>query len=108
MTFNPAPKPKHKRRKPKQSSRGDFSKETRMDAVERDQGMCQQCLGQGEELHHVMFKSRGGRGVLTNALTLCSSCHRKVHMDAELTDYWIDVFADRYGPEFYKDEFDYE
>lgn len=100
------PKPEHNRRVPKRSARNNFSKSVRQAVYERDNGICQMCKGKGTEIHHVFFKSRGGRGVITNGLTLCQPCHRKVHMSGELTDYWIDVFVDRYGPRFYKDDYD--
>ncbi|GGB43446.1 hypothetical protein GCM10011409_21320 [Lentibacillus populi] len=100
------PKPQHKRRIPKRAKRGEFSKEVRQQVYERDRGLCQQCGRRGEEIHHVKFKSRGGRGVFTNGLTLCHLCHKKVHMNGELTEYWLDFFTDYYGPDFYKDEWD--
>lgn len=97
------PKPTFERRVPKKSDRGKFDKKTTAMIIERDQGICQNCLNTGSEIHHVMYKSRSGRGVFTNGLTLCQHCHRKVHESAVLTDYWINVFADRYGSDFYKD-----
>lgn len=102
------PKPQHKRRVPKQSSRNTFPKSVRKAIYERDNGKCQVCGGIGTEIHHVMFRSRGGRGVETNGLTLCHTCHSKIHQDNELAEYWINVFADRYGPNFFRDEYDLE
>lgn len=100
------PKPNHGRRVPKRSQRNNFPKSVRREAYERDGRRCQQCGGVGTEIHHCMPKGRGGRGVLTNALTLCSPCHRRVHDDNELLDYWINVYTDRYGDGFWKDEWD--
>ena len=100
------PKPNHKRRAPKRGERGKFSKETREAALERDNYLCQMCFKQGKTLHHVFLKSRIGRGVLTNALTLCNDCHTQIHRDNELIEYWINVYADRYGSNFYKDGYD--
>lgn len=100
------PKPKHARRVPKQSKRNEFNNKVRKEILERDNGQCQMCLGKGEEIHHIFLKSRGGRGVFTNGLTLCHNCHRRVHDDNGLIDYWIDVFTDRYGHGFWMDEYD--
>ena len=100
------PKPSHKRRVPKQSKRNEFSSKVRKEILNRDNGQCQMCLGKGEEIHHVFLKSRGGRGVFTNGLSLCHKCHRNVHNDNGLIDYWIDVFTDRYGHGFWMDEYD--
>lgn len=104
--INPVPKPSFKRRVPKRAKRNEFSTKVRKQILERDNYHCQMCKGRGEEIHHVFLKSRGGRGVFTNGLTLCGSCHRKVHNDNELIDYWIDVFTDRYGYGFWMDEYD--
>lgn len=102
------PKPNHNRRVPKRSNRNNFTKSVRQAVYDRDNGICQMCMGKGTEIHHVFFKSRGGRGVATNGLTLCQSCHRKVHNSGELTDYWINVYTDRYGTDFYLDQHDIE
>ena len=104
--LRPVPKPRAKRRVPKRANRNNFTKSVRNQVYKRDNGICQMCKGKGTEIHHVMFKSRGGRGVFTNGLTLCQPCHRKVHNSGDLTDYWIDVFVDRYGPNFYKDKWE--
>lgn len=107
MMFNPVPKPVHKRRIPKRGERGKFDAKTRQKIWERDQGLCQQCFRRGEAIHHVMPKSSGkGRGVFTNGLVLCNDCHTEIHKSYELLEYWINVFTDRYGPDFYKDEYD--
>lgn len=100
------PKPKFRRSVPKRGKRGKFSDETIKAILVRDQGLCQQCGKVGQEIHHVKYKSQSGRGVFTNGLTLCQPCHRKIHTDAELSDYWVNVFVDRYGPDFYKDIYD--
>lgn len=100
------PKPEHNRRVPKRGKRNNFPKSVRKQAYERDNGRCQICNGKGEEIHHCQPRGRQGRGVLTNALTLCSNCHRRIHADNELMDYWIDVYTDRYGAFFWEDEHD--
>lgn len=102
------PKPNHGRRVPKRSNRNNFTKSVRRAAYERDNGQCQICLSKGTEIHHCYPKGRGGRGVLTNALTLCSLCHRRIHADNSLLDYWINVYTDRYGAFFWEDEHDAE
>lgn len=100
------PKPRHKRRVPKKAKRGQFDEITRKKIIERDDGRCQECGLKGEEIHHVLFKSRGGRGVYTNGLLLCHACHRRLHDKTELADKWIVRFHDLYGKNFYKDAWD--
>ncbi len=47
----------------------------------RDGYQCQQCAKKGIRLqaHHVIFRKHGGKDTLTNLLTLCESCHHKLH-----------------------------
>src|SRR5690625_2721056 len=78
------PKPKYRRRIPKRVDRGKFSRDTRQKVLLRDNGACQQCNGIGTQLHHCMPKGRGGRGVYTNALTVCNDCHTQIHKDNSL------------------------
>ena len=48
--------------------------------LERDRWRCQFCGSLIElEVHHMEFRSRLGDDVEQNLITLCRSCHRKVH-----------------------------
>lgn len=100
------PKPKHKRRIPTQRHRNTFPKKVREQVLKETRGLCQQCNGRGTQVHHVVPRGRGGRGVYTNAMLVCNSCHHKMHQDNKLLDYWIDIYKGRFGPDFYKDEWD--
>jgi hypothetical protein len=53
----------------------------RIACLMRDGYTCQQCKKQGVRLeaHHLVFKEQGGKDTLANLLTLCESCHQKVH-----------------------------
>jgi len=100
------PKPQHKRRVPKRGKRGQFPRVVREAIVDRDNGLCQMCFAKGEEIHHIKYRSQGGRGVFTNGLLLCHLCHRKAHDEPEISEYWMNVFVDRYGENFFKDGWD--
>ena len=102
------PKPKHKRRIPKRGKRGEFGKEVRQAIYERDNGLCQICNIQGSEIHHVRFKSQSGRGVYSNGILLCTLCHIKVHRDYDLAESLRQRMIERYGNDYYKDEYDKE
>jgi len=106
MTFNPAPKPVHRRRKPTRRERGSFNKVTRDKIIDRDDGLCRVCKGLGTQHHHVMPKSRGGRGVFTNGLLVCQSCHADIHAHNDKLEHWQRQFEIAYGSDYYKDEWD--
>ena len=48
--------------------------------LERDGWRCQKC-GRGSELqvHHLRFRSALGDDDIENLITLCFSCHEKIH-----------------------------
>jgi 5-methylcytosine-specific restriction endonuclease McrA len=54
----------------------------RIACLMRDGYQCQHCgtrTGKRLEAHHIIHREHGGKDTLTNLITLCSSCHRKVH-----------------------------
>lgn len=63
----------------------DFPQTVRDQAAERSKLLCEGCGGHGPlELHHRLYKSRGGRGTIENALALCgwgnhTGCHGVAH-----------------------------
>lgn len=106
--LHPVPKPTHKRRVRKKGERSKFSKMIRDQVKQECDNQCQQCGGRGVHLHHVLPRSGGGRGVYTNALLLCNTCHKQVHADDELLKYWQKQFRNKYGPTYFYDWQDFE
>ncbi len=53
----------------------------RIACLMRDGYQCQQCGKRNcrLEAHHIAYREHGGKDTLTNLVTLCDSCHRKVH-----------------------------
>lgn len=101
------PKPNHRRAKPKRADRNKFSQQAREYILQRDNNTCRVCcVSQATQIHHVMYRSRGGRGVKTNGLSICNKCHHKIHKDANLSQYWQDKFSVAYGSNYYKDQWD--
>lgn len=100
------PKPRFRRRKPTLKSRGKFSEKVIADIIERDGGLCVVCLAGADDIHHVRFKARGGRGVFTNGVCLCRKCHNHAHSSAAETKRLEDMMINKYGSDFYKDEHD--
>lgn len=56
---------------------------TKAMVLNRDQYTCQCCKGKRKdsklEVHHIVFRSQGGSDDEANLITLCSTCHKKIH-----------------------------
>ena len=56
---------------------------TRAYALGRDNYTCQYCNGKSKdsklEIHHIIFRSQGGSDESKNLITLCKTCHGKLH-----------------------------
>lgn len=100
------PKPLFKRRKPSLASRGKFSEKVTAEIIKHDGGLCVVCLAEAVDIHHVKFKSRGGRGVFTNGICLCRHCHDKAHSSAAETKRLENMMINKYGSDYFKDEHD--
>jgi hypothetical protein len=105
-THQSFPKPKHNRRVKKRGDRSVFSKLVRSEVKKHFNDACQECGGKGLHLHHVCFRSAGGRGVFTNALLLCNGCHKFIHENHERALYWREVFKKKYGNCYFMDKED--
>lgn len=64
----------------------DISPEVRKKVLARDSWdgcpcciLCGKPLMQGAHLHHVIERSRGGKGTEDNLVTLCFNCHSRYH-----------------------------
>jgi HNH endonuclease len=57
---------------------------------ERDEGLCRVpgCSRSATEVHHIIFRSRGGTHRLENQVSLCAAHHRAIHMG------WIRVWGE--------------
>ena len=55
-------------------------RELHLEVLERDGWRCQMCGTMNNlQVHHLQFRSRSGDDHKTNLITLCWSCHRRVH-----------------------------
>lgn len=48
--------------------------------------LCERCLKEGrytpvDEVHHILPVNRGGTNVESNLMSLCKSCHNKIHIE---------------------------
>jgi 5-methylcytosine-specific restriction endonuclease McrA len=61
-------------------ARGDQWGWVRETALERDNYECQECSSQERlQVHHRIPVCMGGESTLENVITLCATCHRRVH-----------------------------
>lgn len=51
----------------------------RVEVKRRDKGKCRCCGKPGTDLHHILYRARGGRDEASNLITLCRSCHTAEH-----------------------------
>jgi 5-methylcytosine-specific restriction endonuclease McrA len=53
----------------------------RLACLMRDGYACQQCGKRGVRLHahHIVFRQHAGKDTLSNLLTLCETCHKRLH-----------------------------
>ena len=54
---------------------------SREHALSRDKYTCQICKAKNTrlEVHHIVYRSKGGTDDLDNLVTLCEDCHKKIH-----------------------------
>ncbi|WP_137744564.1 HNH endonuclease [Robertmurraya siralis] len=106
LTFNPVPKPQHKRRVPKRGDRGKFSPKTIKAICERDNYQCVRCGSYHLEKvpHHVIYKSQLGEGTKRNGVSICISCHQEAHAKKEIRKWfeeWVEKNLDENGDRIY-------
>jgi 5-methylcytosine-specific restriction protein A len=56
------------------------------DKYAREHPLCERCLAEGrvtpvEEVHHIIPISQGGTHDPSNLMSLCQSCHTKIHLE---------------------------
>ena len=61
---------------------GKTSKKMRDEVLNLDRRRCQHCgCMHGLHVHHVVYRSLGGRTVISNLICLCKKCHGLIHDD---------------------------
>ena len=55
-------------------------RELHQQVLERDRWRCQACGSmQNLQVHHMEFRSQGGKDSEANLITLCARCHAEMH-----------------------------
>lgn len=88
------------------AQRAKFSRAVRKKIMLRDQGGCVLCGRPSNIIHHIKFRSQGGRGVESNGVVLCANCHNKVHQNNSLAERLRKYAESVYGADYYKDRID--
>lgn len=60
-----------------------------MKVAERDDYLCRVCGSKAVDVHHIIFRSHGGKDEPDNLICLCRRCHEKAHADEP---YWREQF----------------
>jgi len=70
---------------------GQIPDHIRAAVAERDQGICRVCggtVGEAGALHHIVYRSQGGRNVVENLITVhwmfWPRCHERMHSNVRL------------------------
>lgn len=100
------PKPQHKRRTPKRGQRGRISKEQYQLALDWFGDTCTICNSSPIEMHHVVYRSQGGRGGYRNLMPLCEHHHKKAHRDRGFSDSLKQERIEAFGEYFFTDAHD--
>lgn len=107
--FNPVGYPDHKRNKPTQKQRNEFSETIRKKIKKRDKHKCKVCHNPNAyQIHHIKPRGAGGRGVYQNGMLICDRCHERMHDKNKpyLLLQWQEIFEQRYGKDYFLDEWD--
>lgn len=72
--------------------------------IERDHGKCILCGVPYEEVHHIKYRSAGGKNNIENLCCLCWHCHRiKIHAGSHPREYrkvLQTILKERHGYEY--------
>lgn len=82
--LNPCPKPQHRSKSHKASP---IPEKIRQQVIDRDI-YCQGCGKPGVHIHHIIFRSAGGKHTLNNLVYLCDVCHRMAHAYRKWREHW--------------------
>ena len=97
--------PLSKRRKGTSQKKDDADMEKlRPFIVKRDKGHCILCGAPYQEMHHIVYRSAGGKSTKENMCCLCWHCHRvKIHDGIHPKEYrkaLQGILKERYGYEY--------
>ena len=54
---------------------------------------CACCNSKSIDIHHLIFKSQGGKDEPDNLISLCRECHNKAHADTDFNNHLKQIHA---------------
>jgi len=76
----PKPKPQVIIKRERRGALAHVRRAVRDTVWRRDGGRCRACQRRrGQHVHHLRYRSHGGRWTTANCLLLCHACHQDVH-----------------------------
>lgn len=54
--------------------------------VEQDFIPCENCGNRAVDVHHLTFRSQGGKDVIENLIGVCRDCHNHAHSDKSFNE----------------------
>lgn len=52
---------------------------------------CEHCSSPAIDIHHLLFKSQGGKDVIENLIALCRYCHNRAHAEPDFNNYLKEI-----------------
>lgn len=91
---------------PKRSIRNRITAKEYEQAYEHYKGVCVMCGNPNIEMHHVKYRSQGGRGTWRNLMPLCKHHHEMTHSNATIDESIKAMQIEKHGEHYYMDEHD--
>ncbi|MDD4515663.1 HNH endonuclease [Massilibacteroides sp.] len=63
----------------------------------QDKILCEYCGAVGIDIHHIIFKSHGGKDNIENLICLCRDCHNKAHDSREFNEGLKKINENKFG-----------
>ena len=82
------PKPRPKVLDKRQAAKEKLANWTRVcRLVKARDRVCRVCKGPGNQAHHIVYRSHGGKDVPSNLLWVCAACHADIHAKVTLVSF---------------------
>ena len=56
--------------------------------------LCESCYMKADDIHHLKYRSQGGKDEISNLMALCRDCHNDAHNEVHDRKYYQDIHND--------------